>query len=152
MVREVRPITANFTYVRWLGDRKGIEEKTKVWNELIVDRRTDLRMGENSREGSQAKNSDFRVREQPLRGFGPATVQMFQDLWRRHVKEQSRLAKQKLCFLCDRHGLDTPRSGSSATVDCQWLMLFQPMLVRTSALVFYVRGASSPDVHLHIPL
>ena len=24
-------ITADFTYVRWLGDRKGIEEQTKVW-------------------------------------------------------------------------------------------------------------------------
>jgi uncharacterized protein YecE (DUF72 family) len=36
------PITANFTYVRWLGDRKGIEEQTKVWNKIIVDRRQDL--------------------------------------------------------------------------------------------------------------
>src|SRR5450756_2627363 len=32
------PITADFTYVRWLGDRKGIEERTKVWNEVIGDR------------------------------------------------------------------------------------------------------------------
>ncbi|MGB2900286.1 MAG: DUF72 domain-containing protein, partial [Candidatus Acidiferrum sp.] len=25
-------ITADFTYVRWLGDRKGIEEETKTWD------------------------------------------------------------------------------------------------------------------------
>ena len=27
-------ITADFTYVRWLGDRKGIEEKTKTWDKI----------------------------------------------------------------------------------------------------------------------
>jgi uncharacterized protein YecE (DUF72 family) len=32
------PITADFTYVRWLGDRKGIEKRTKVWKKVIVDR------------------------------------------------------------------------------------------------------------------
>ena len=36
------PITADFTYVRWLGDRKAIEEKTKTWNKIIVDRKPDL--------------------------------------------------------------------------------------------------------------
>jgi uncharacterized protein YecE (DUF72 family) len=35
-------ITADFTYVRWLGDRKGIEEKTKTWDKVIVDRQGDL--------------------------------------------------------------------------------------------------------------
>src|SRR5271169_5081931 len=30
------PITADFTYVRWLGDRKGIEEQTKSWDKVIV--------------------------------------------------------------------------------------------------------------------
>lgn len=36
------PITADFTYVRWLGDRKGIEEQTKVWNKTIIDRTVEL--------------------------------------------------------------------------------------------------------------
>jgi hypothetical protein len=36
------PITADFTYVRWLGDRKCIEEQTKVWDKFIVDRMPDL--------------------------------------------------------------------------------------------------------------
>jgi uncharacterized protein YecE (DUF72 family) len=36
------PITADFTYVRWFGDRKGIEEQTKVWDQVIVDRRAEL--------------------------------------------------------------------------------------------------------------
>jgi len=32
------PVTADFTYIRWLGDRKGIEMLTKVWDKTIVDR------------------------------------------------------------------------------------------------------------------
>ena len=36
------PITADFTYIRWLGDRKGIEQQTKVWDKTIVDRRAEL--------------------------------------------------------------------------------------------------------------
>src|SRR6266481_546036 len=39
---EFDPITADFTYVRWLGDIKGIEEQTRVWDKVIVDRRADL--------------------------------------------------------------------------------------------------------------
>jgi uncharacterized protein YecE (DUF72 family) len=31
-------VTADFTYIRWLGDRKGIEEKTKHWDRIIIDR------------------------------------------------------------------------------------------------------------------
>jgi uncharacterized protein YecE (DUF72 family) len=36
------PITADFTYIRWLGDRKGIEERTKSWDVVIVDRTQEL--------------------------------------------------------------------------------------------------------------
>jgi uncharacterized protein YecE (DUF72 family) len=37
------PVTADFTYVRWLGDRKGIEQRTLVWDRTIIDRRDGLR-------------------------------------------------------------------------------------------------------------
>jgi len=36
------PITADFTYVRWLGDRKEIELQTRVWDKIVVDRRAEL--------------------------------------------------------------------------------------------------------------
>lgn len=35
-------VTAPFTYIRWLGDRAGIEKITTVWNESVVDRGRDL--------------------------------------------------------------------------------------------------------------
>jgi uncharacterized protein YecE (DUF72 family) len=36
------PITADFTYVRWLGHRKAIEEQTQTWNKVIIDRHAEL--------------------------------------------------------------------------------------------------------------
>ena len=35
-------VTADFAYVRWLGDRKGIETVTKTWDKTVADRRADL--------------------------------------------------------------------------------------------------------------
>jgi uncharacterized protein YecE (DUF72 family) len=36
------PITADWTYIRWLGDRKGIEEQTMTWDKVVVDRTAEL--------------------------------------------------------------------------------------------------------------
>ncbi len=35
-------LTADFAYVRWLGDRRAIEQKTTRWDRLIVDRTRDM--------------------------------------------------------------------------------------------------------------
>ena len=88
------PITADFTYVRWLGDRKGIEERTKVWNEVIVDR---------SHEMSEWAEIIGKVRKRKIQiyacannhyaGYGPAAVEMFQELWRKQVKEEAKRAE-----------------------------------------------------------
>ena len=39
-MRQIVP--GNFLYVRWLGDRHGIEKITKVFNESVVERATDI--------------------------------------------------------------------------------------------------------------
>jgi uncharacterized protein YecE (DUF72 family) len=36
------PITADWTYIRWLGDRKSIEEQTTSWDKTVVDRTEEL--------------------------------------------------------------------------------------------------------------
>ena len=36
-------VTADFVYVRWLGNRKGIAEQTTTWGKTVVDRQDDLR-------------------------------------------------------------------------------------------------------------
>lgn len=36
------PITADFCYMRWSGDRKGIEEQTTRWDRVIVNREREM--------------------------------------------------------------------------------------------------------------
>ena len=93
------PITADFTYVRWLGDRKGIEEQTKIWNKVIVDRRAELsEWAEILGKVHKRKIQIFAWANNHYAGFGPATVEMFQELWRRHVKEETKRGKAETLF------------------------------------------------------
>jgi uncharacterized protein YecE (DUF72 family) len=78
------PITTDFTYVRWLGDRKGIEEKTKTWDKVIVDRRTELEnWAEVLRAVHKRKIQILAFANNHYAGFGPKTVEMFKKLWDR---------------------------------------------------------------------
>ena len=36
------PITADWTYIRWLGDRKGIERITTAWDKTVIDRTDEM--------------------------------------------------------------------------------------------------------------
>jgi uncharacterized protein YecE (DUF72 family) len=75
-------ITADFTYVRWLGDRKGIEEKTRTWDRVIIDRQGDLFEW----VGLLKKVHERRIMilafaNNHYAGNGPATVELFRSLW-----------------------------------------------------------------------
>jgi uncharacterized protein YecE (DUF72 family) len=83
------PITADFTYVRWLGDRKGIEQQTKTWDEVIVDRSEDLaEWVEVLKTVHKRKIQIYAYANNHYAGYAPATVEMFLDLWRRQMKEE----------------------------------------------------------------
>jgi uncharacterized protein YecE (DUF72 family) len=77
-------ITADFTYVRWLGDRKGIEAQTKTWDKTIIDRTADIK---NWVEVLRQMVNDKKIRKlfgyanNHYAGQGPATVKLFTDLW-----------------------------------------------------------------------
>jgi uncharacterized protein YecE (DUF72 family) len=76
------PITADFTYVRWLGDRKGIEQQTRTWNKVIVDRR--LELSEWAKVCYQTMRrgvSVFAYANNHFAGHAPATVAQFLELW-----------------------------------------------------------------------
>ena len=96
------PITADFTYIRWLGDRKEIEKQTKVWDKTIVDRRADMaEWVEVLKTVHKRKIQILAFANNHYAGFGPATVEMFQDLWRRQVATEigtERAAEQGQLF------------------------------------------------------
>src|SRR5216683_659841 len=77
-------VTADFTYVRWLGDRKGIEEQTKTWDKTIVDRRADLKRWADllwDLVNSKKIRKLLAYANNHYAGHGPATVKLFMDLW-----------------------------------------------------------------------
>lgn len=76
------PITANFIYVRWIGDRKGIEERTKVWNQTIIDRTEELREWVKvlSKSG-QSVDVMYAYANNHFGGYAPDTIELFKRLW-----------------------------------------------------------------------
>jgi uncharacterized protein YecE (DUF72 family) len=78
------PITADFTYVRLLGDRKGIEEKTKTWDRVIVNRT--IEVGEWVRYLRPVIQRGIRVLvyvNNHYSGYAPATAELFRKQWGR---------------------------------------------------------------------
>jgi len=76
--------TTNWTYVRWLGDRKGIEQETKTWDKTIVDRKSDLKNWvEVLKQMVNTKKvlKLFAFANNHYAGHAPATVKLFTDLW-----------------------------------------------------------------------
>jgi uncharacterized protein YecE (DUF72 family) len=80
------PITTDFTYVRWIGDRKGIEEQTKVWDKIIVDRSADLaECVELLKTVHKRKIQILAFANNHYAGYGPGTIEQFRERWRRVV-------------------------------------------------------------------
>ncbi|HEV2522075.1 MAG TPA: DUF72 domain-containing protein [Candidatus Acidoferrales bacterium] len=78
------PITADYAYVRWIGDRKGIEEKTKTWDKIILDRGADLtEWVEVLKTVHERKIQILAFANNHYAGYGPGTIEEFRALWRR---------------------------------------------------------------------
>jgi len=77
-------VTADFAYVRWLGDRKGIEKQTTTWDKAIIDRSSDLKKWVDILKeivNEKRIRKLFAYANNHYEGFGPATVKRFMDLW-----------------------------------------------------------------------
>lgn len=76
------PITSDWTYVRWLGDRKGIEKLTKTWDRTIVDRSAQLKSWVDYLQPIRRRGvTIFAYANNHYSGHGPATVASFLELW-----------------------------------------------------------------------
>jgi len=76
------PITAGFTYIRWLGDRKGIEKLTETWDKTIVDRTRELQEWVKYCHLVQKRGiSIYAYANNHFSGHAPDTVQLFRGLW-----------------------------------------------------------------------
>jgi uncharacterized protein YecE (DUF72 family) len=76
------PVTTDFTYIRWLGDRKAIEERTQSWDKTIVDRTSDLlEWVEACRNFLKSKIRVFAFANNHYGGHAPDTLHLFEKLW-----------------------------------------------------------------------
>jgi uncharacterized protein YecE (DUF72 family) len=88
------PITTDFTYVRWIGDREGIEEQTKVWDKIILDRSVDLAEWiEVLKTVHKRKIQILAFANNYYAGYGPGTIEQFRELWRRAVGGNTRTTR-----------------------------------------------------------
>jgi uncharacterized protein YecE (DUF72 family) len=77
-------ITADFAYVRCLGNRKEIETRTTTWDKAIVDRTEDLRRWVEFLRRLVAERKLRRLflfANNHYQGHGPDTIKMFWQLW-----------------------------------------------------------------------
>ncbi len=75
-------VTADFLYVRWLGDRYGIEDITTKWDRLVIDRRREttewVRL---LRELNQRVARTYTYYNNHYAGFAVASAHLFMSLW-----------------------------------------------------------------------
>jgi uncharacterized protein YecE (DUF72 family) len=75
-------ITADFTYVRWLGDRKVIEERTTTWDKIIIDRQGELfEWVKVLRKVHERRIMILAFANNHYAGHGPGTLELFRQLW-----------------------------------------------------------------------
>jgi uncharacterized protein YecE (DUF72 family) len=80
---EFDPITTDWTYIRWLGDRKSIEEQTTTWDKIVLDRAGELRGWVDYcypiiKRGVLV----YAYANNHFAGHAPATIEQFRRLWR----------------------------------------------------------------------
>jgi uncharacterized protein YecE (DUF72 family) len=74
-------VTADFAYIRLLGDRKGIEQITKVWDKVVVDKQAELKKWADEVESIQKLKIPVMVAvNNHFAGCAPETVRAFQKM------------------------------------------------------------------------
>jgi len=99
--KRIDPVTTDFIYMRWLGDRKGMEQITTVWDRERVDRSEDLSLWETICRQLRERGIDiFGYVNNHYGGHSPATIRALLDRLapelRRDPPGSSRPAQQNL--------------------------------------------------------
>jgi uncharacterized protein YecE (DUF72 family) len=83
LVEKLDVVTADYVYLRWLGDRKGIEEKTKTWDRLIVDREKEMEQWVPVVEKLLGRARVFGYFNNHYGGYAPGSIALFYEIWER---------------------------------------------------------------------
>jgi len=95
---KIDPITADFVYIRLLGDRKATEEKTTVWNQVVEDRTAGMTSWVDVSQMVQRRGiPQYVYFNNHYEGFAVASVERFRRL-------------------CAARGIETPLNVQSPVV------------------------------------
>jgi uncharacterized protein YecE (DUF72 family) len=82
ILADLDPITSDFTYVRWLGDRHGIEKRTKTWGETILDRSREMNAWVPAIRSLLARRiTVFGYFNNHYAGHAPGSIDLFERTW-----------------------------------------------------------------------
>jgi len=82
LLEDLDPVTSGFVYVRWLGDRRGIEERTKRWDRTIVDRSREMRLWVPAVRSLLGRGLDvFGYFNNHFAGHAPDSIALFESSW-----------------------------------------------------------------------
>jgi len=77
-------VTAGFVYIRWLGDRKGIEAKTQHWDRVIIDRAGEMQTWiPVIRQLLERRLQIMGYFNNHYAGFAPGSIERFYQEWAR---------------------------------------------------------------------
>ena len=77
-------VTANFAYLRWLGDRKGIEERTEHWDKIIIDRTREMETWIPIIRALLKRGINLLgFFNNHYAGFAPGSIKLFREMWER---------------------------------------------------------------------
>lgn len=75
-------VTADFSYIRWLGDRRWIERITRTWERVVVNRERELRGWVGLVRQLLARDVDALIyANNHYNGHGPGALELFGRLW-----------------------------------------------------------------------
>ena len=84
------PVTADFTYIRWLGDRKAIEELTTVWNKLVIDCTAEMEEWLPAMQKLLKRRlTIYAFFNNHFQGHGPASARAFSEMLERTVGKRT---------------------------------------------------------------
>ena len=82
LMEELDPVTAPFTYIRWLGDRHGIERVTKTWDRVVVDRSRETRAWVGAIRALLERDlTVYGFFNNHYAGHAPGSIELFEKFW-----------------------------------------------------------------------
>jgi uncharacterized protein YecE (DUF72 family) len=92
-------ITSDFVYIRWVGEGKKMEHRTKVWNRIIVDRHEEILAWVEFMRSEQSRSEIFAYATNHYEGYAPGTAESFRALSKEGTGREAGNAGSQLSLL-----------------------------------------------------